>query len=66
MAVKQLATQAKVYTKIEDELDIPANLDLPSGAATVANFKLLANMSTSGMALLEIDGVEYNIPLLLS
>jgi len=66
MGAKNLVTQAKIYTKIEDELDIDANLDIPSSAATLTNFKALANMSDAGSVLVEIRGVEYAIPTLLN
>jgi len=66
MAAKTLVTQAKVYTKIEDELDIPANLDIPSGTATLTNFKALTLMSDAGSVLVEVDGVEYAIGIVLN
>ena len=66
MAAKTLATQGKVYTKIEEELDIPANLDIPATTATLTNFKALANMTPAGSVLVEVDGIEYAIPILLN
>lgn len=66
MAAKVLATQAKIYTKIEDELDIDANLDIPSGAADLTAFKALTDMSDAGSVLVEIRGIEYAVPIVLN
>ncbi len=65
MAQKVTVTQGKVYTKIEGEL-AATGLDIPSGSATLTNAKALANMSTAGSVLTEVDGVEYAILIVLN
>jgi len=65
MAAKVTVTQGRVYTKIKDEL-AETGLDIPSGTATLTNQKALANMSTAGSALFEVDGVDYAIMIVLN
>ncbi|MHA1972419.1 MAG: hypothetical protein ACTSW1_05490 [Candidatus Hodarchaeales archaeon] len=74
MAAKTVVTQAKIYTKIGDELDpVTGNLDIPSGASTLTAFKAMVTdgvsattMANAGSVLVEIRGVEYAIPIVLN
>lgn len=65
MAPKTLTTQGKIYTKIEGEL-ASTGLDIPATTATLTNFKALANMTPAGSVLVEVDGIEYAVPIVLN
>ena len=66
MTAKVTVANARIYTKIGDELVVAAGAGIPGANANATNFRALANMTNAGMALFEVDGVDYAIPLLLN
>ena len=66
MSGKVTVPNARIYNKIGDELLVAAGAGIPGANATATNFRALANMTNAGMALFEVDGIDYAIPLLLN
>lgn len=66
MAVKVLATNVRVYADIGNELVSPptSGVTIPGAAADMTAFRALTAMTTAAALLIEIDGVDYAIPLL--
>ena len=67
MAAQVTSPNARIYNKIGDQLLVAAGAGIPDALATATNFRAIdANMADAGMALFEVDGVDYAIPLLLN
>jgi len=66
MAAKTVATNARVYAHIGSELISPptSGVTIPGAAADMTAFRALTDMATAAALLIEIDNVDYAIPLL--
>lgn len=66
MAAPTVELNARIYGKIGGELISPptSGVTIPGAAADMTAFRSLTAMSTAAALLIEIDGVDYAIPLL--
>jgi len=57
---------ARVYTHIKDQLAAVSGAGFPGASATMTNFRALANMANAAFLVIDVDGTDYAIPLLLT
>ena len=67
MTAKATVGNARVYEQIGDELAAVAGTGIPDALATMTNFRAIdANMADAAFVVIEINGTDYAIPLLLT
>jgi len=67
MAAKTTAPNARVYPYIGTELAVVAGTGIPDTNGTMTNFKAIdANMADAGFLVIQVEGIDYAIPLLLT
>lgn len=64
MAAKVTSPNARIYTHIGTELLVASGTGIPDATASMTNFRALANMTNAGAVLLDVEGVDYVLPLL--
>jgi len=66
MGAVNTVANARIYTHIKDQLAAASGTGFPGANANMTNFRALANMANAAFLVIDVDGTDYAIPLLLT